>query len=406
MKKLITLILLLTGMVCTASAKTIYIQDSWNFKNEGYKHFCVYIWNGTNTTATEWPGNYLIKDGTAQVETVFVNNERNDNQLYYKVDLGDCANFKFHNYYDTDKKESTDLNSADYYDGGFYTITTGPSLSKQNVYNYNLSVSTVGDISLSNVYLWTGSGGNATKLVGEWPGDTFNGASYRYYSYSDRGTIYVIFNQGNNSGAKQTVDMTAVKGDNSYLIKDNSGEKYDRVESVTTNAYGYCTYVNTNPLTISNATAYYAVDGGNGSATAYAITNPVAGTPMLIKGDNSTTYYFAVASTGTALENTNAFHAGTGEAVSTGTGPYNYILNDDAFYLANGKTVATNKAYLQLSAQATARALIFPDDESTGISAVAASTGNTGAYYNLSGQRVAAPARGLYIKDGKKVMVK
>lgn len=45
-------------------------------------------------------------------------------------------------------------------------------------------------------------------------------------------------------------------------------------------------------------------------------------------------------------------------------------------------------------------------DDTTGISEVKAAEAKATAIYNLSGQRVAAPAKGLYIMNGKKVVVK
>lgn len=180
---------------------------------------------------------------------------------------------------------------------------------------------------------------------------------------------------------------------------------------VTTNDYGYCTLSANVPLTISGATAYYATDKGNGSAEAHKMTknNPVANTPMLIKGTASTTYSFAVAASGEDNPgSSNAFKAGTGSALaSTTDGKYNYILNGNAFYAANDKTVAVGKAYLQLSAAASARALVFADDEATSIEAVDNMPfANDHSVYNLNGQRVNAPQKGLYIVNGRKVVLK
>ena len=45
-------------------------------------------------------------------------------------------------------------------------------------------------------------------------------------------------------------------------------------------------------------------------------------------------------------------------------------------------------------------------DGLTGIKTMKAEAGNSGSYYNLNGQRVAAPRKGLYIKDNKKVVIK
>lgn len=184
---------------------------------------------------------------------------------------------------------------------------------------------------------------------------------------------------------------------------------YELSQPVTTNGKGYATFVSTNALLIPNGiTAYYATDRGNGSAMAVKMTNPAADTPMLIKGDANKTYDFEVAQTGTDNPgSTNAFKKGPVTGLTSGTGPYNYILNGDAFYAANGKNVAEGKAYLQLSAEASARgALIFDNEEETGINIVTASTGNVDAYYNLNGQRITSPSKGLYIVNGRKVIMK
>lgn len=181
----------------------------------------------------------------------------------------------------------------------------------------------------------------------------------------------------------------------------------DAYVKVTTNASGYSTLTLDAPLTISGATAYYATDNGNGSATAHAITNPAANTPMLIKGTASTSYTFAVAASGTDYSSSNAFKAGEGSTLASMTaGKYNYILNGDKFMAANDKMVGTDKAYLQLSKAALARVLTIPGEEETGINVITNTVDNTNAAYNLSGQRVASPSKGLYIVNGRKVIMK
>ena len=178
--------------------------------------------------------------------------------------------------------------------------------------------------------------------------------------------------------------------------------------SVTTNGSGYCTYVNPSyALEISDATAYYATDRNNGSASAHAITNPAANTPMLIKGNAGTNYTFKAVTSGTDYSSTNAFKAGTGSPLANTTGDnYNYILNGNTFKAANGQEVATNKAYLQLSQAASAsRILTFPDDEAAAVHAITAEQDND-SYYNLHGVKVAQPTKGLYIHNGKKLIVK
>ena len=78
------------------------------------------------------------------------------------------------------------------------------------------------------------------------------------------------------------------------------------------------------------------------------------------------------------------------------------------FLKATGASVAAGKAYLQIpTANAPeARVLVTFDDETTGIETVDYVQKTDGLYYNLSGQRVNKPTKGLYIVNGKKFVVK
>ena len=91
----------------------------------------------------------------------------------------------------------------------------------------------------------------------------------------------------------------------------------------------------------------------------------------------------------------------------------NFILNNNGangsgFYLANNKTVAAGKAYLRVPTESAAKISFFSLDGSiTGIEGVQAEAAEgEKVYYNLKGQRVATPSKGLYIVGGKKVIVK
>ena len=90
----------------------------------------------------------------------------------------------------------------------------------------------------------------------------------------------------------------------------------------------------------------------------------------------------------------------------------NYILANEpgtgiGFYKASNGYLAANRAYLSTSTAAAARFLKFADDnETTGIENIEHSTLNIENYYNLQGRRVAQPQKGLYIVNGKKVVIK
>lgn len=172
---------------------------------------------------------------------------------------------------------------------------------------------------------------------------------------------------------------------------------------------GYATYVSTNNLdfSASDIKAYTAKVSDN-----YVVLTEIkqvkAGTPVLLKG---VTDDVEVMETAPAAAVNNDLKAGTGAAVATeGSGVTNYILSTvggtTAFYYAAGKVVATNRAYLPVASGSEARLSIVFADQVTGITTVDASKVAVDGIYNLNGQRVVKAQKGLYIQDGKKVLVK
>ena len=122
---------------------------------------------------------------------------------------------------------------------------------------------------------------------------------------------------------------------------------------------------------------------------------------------------------------TTAYYAnlmvGTVEAITINEtdGEYtNYYLSNGAsgigFYKVNGSVeIKANRAYLPLLKNTVSgtRGFIgmdFDDDENgtTGISEAQQRVGEPDVYYNLQGQRVDNPTKGLYIKNGRKVVIK
>ena len=96
-----------------------------------------------------------------------------------------------------------------------------------------------------------------------------------------------------------------------------------------------------------------------------------------------------------------------------------YISNGKAFHVSqaqqfkveNKLTVGVHKAYININVPAGAKlSLVFDDGETTGIESIDAAENtasvNNDAYYNLNGQRVLNPTKGVYIHKGKKIIVK
>ena len=187
-----------------------------------------------------------------------------------------------------------------------------------------------------------------------------------------------------------------------------------------TGAKGLATYTPSVALDFTNAqdiAAYTATVSG--TTVNLTRTNTVAaGEGVLIRSLNGGPVSEDIPVAATAVEPTagNMF-VGVLEEITqlpTEEGGYtNFILNSNGtngsgFYLANKKTVAAGKAYLRVPTESAGKLSFFSLDGSiTGIEGVEAEAAEgEKVYYNLKGQRVATPSKGLYIVGGKKVIVK
>ena len=113
----------------------------------------------------------------------------------------------------------------------------------------------------------------------------------------------------------------------------------------------------------------------------------------------------------TVTEEDVAEPVGNGLKVSTETKGGNgvYVLANKSegvgFYKWNGGLLGAGRVYVE--APAAARDFLGFDDETTGVVSVAKpQTTNTAEYYDLQGRRIAQPTKGLYIVNGKKVIIK
>jgi len=189
--------------------------------------------------------------------------------------------------------------------------------------------------------------------------------------------------------------------------------------SVSVGPKGFATYCN----------ADYALDFTGKSIEAYTVSSNGAsltltkkqkvakGEPVLLysKTASDSQMIPAIAESEATADNTNKLVAGNDSPITWTDNNHVYILYTGGatpgFYRANNSTVAANKAYLNLGA-AGARAVSFilnMDDSITAISEVATEVGDESAcapVYDLQGRRVAQPAKGLYIVNGKKVIIK
>ena len=141
------------------------------------------------------------------------------------------------------------------------------------------------------------------------------------------------------------------------------------------------------------------------------VSDVPAGEGLLLVGDPGT-YEVPVLTSYSYYAN---LLVGTSEAIEIAqndNGYYNYLLSfrdgEATFSLAeDGSTLAAGKAYLHIpdNGAAGARKLkISFDDNPDGIVSPVKETEGGAAYYNLVGQRMSKPQKGIYIKDGKKIL--
>ena len=184
-------------------------------------------------------------------------------------------------------------------------------------------------------------------------------------------------------------------------------------EVITINSYGWATLVSDNILDFTGSTLKaYVVTGRSGNAVTLSeeLTKVPANTPILLNGAEGS-YTIAVTNSASAIA-TNLLKAGTGAAVSAEAGKTKYALSVEggkaAFKkIASSATIPTGKAYLEFNEEISAPSLDINFGETTGINAVKGEGFMVnGEFYNLNGQRVAQPTKGLYIVNGKKVIIK
>ena len=165
----------------------------------------------------------------------------------------------------------------------------------------------------------------------------------------------------------------------------------------------------------SGVKAYTLTYTSGSEVTATEITTGTipANTPVLLNGEGSTAFN----GTGVAIDADGAFASGalTGVLEQGFVPKDSYVLQNGDSGLGFYKVAADNtigikpfRAYLTATGGGSRVAINFAD-ETTGINAVQGSdvkVNGSEAVYNLQGQRVAQPTKGLYIVNGKKVILK
>jgi len=282
------------------------------------------------------------------------------------------------------------------------------------------------------------------------------------------GCYYKNMLVGNLSGGEITLSATTGDMTNYYLSNGKfltatgtntigNGKAYLQIpttppaanvgssQSVKLNDYGFASFCGSQDLDFTDveglkAFAVTGYDDANGTIWLTRVKRVSARTPLLLKGGSGASYTIPSVAVGSYYANMMKGNL-SGSTITIFTTTYtsdgdmtNYYLKGNQLLKATdgGNTIGNGKAYMQIPSKHVTRSiedivtdlLIYgiSDDEpevisipvargingdgTTNIREKLAPEQTNDVYYNLQGQRVDKPTKGLYIKNGKKVVIK
>lgn len=265
------------------------------------------------------------------------------------------------------------------------------------------------------------------KMVVSVLGNAFRGVVLRNQNSTDS-EANIIAKTDMASTGLQIVDFVLteslpliVNGKNGDRGKSNQSADFDYIyiqrtgdatETATISEAGFATYATKNNVVVpSNENVKVMTVKVNAEGTGIKLNDVAAGTVIpantgiLVKAPAGKCDFVVTSAEGTALA--NDLIAATEEVTSV----------DDKFFaltklgekvgfalVANGVVIPAGKAYLEVSKGTTAKFFSL-DGEATGINSVKTAKAD-GAYYTLEGVKTTKPVKGLYIHNGKKIVVK
>lgn len=198
--------------------------------------------------------------------------------------------------------------------------------------------------------------------------------------------------------------LYAVEGGTDEPLSFNIYVKEAATAENITLANEWNTYCSTNDLDFTNVKVevYVVSEVTATSAKLEAVTVVPAGVGFLIKGTANDKFSVPFAESAGSVTSKLV-----GVTVDTDLEAGNYVLSGNEFVPCNeAGTLPAHKAYLPKELVTSgAKAFGFDFGDATGINEAKAAKAD-GAIYSISGVRVAQPQKGVYIMNGRKVIVK
>lgn len=213
----------------------------------------------------------------------------------------------------------------------------------------------------------------------------------------------------------ESTPISLVKGGNDkqgidFIYIQRTG---DATETVSVSEAGYATYATKYNVEVPNyenvKVMTVKVNDDNSTITLYDVpagTVIPAKTGILVKAAKGNHNFVVTSKEGTELTNNNLV-AATADVTSNGAKFFALTnIGDKVGFalVANGVVIPAGKAYLEVPTSTPAKFFSL-DGEATGINSVKTAKAD-GAYYTLEGVKTTKPVKGLYIHNGKKIVVK
>ena len=213
----------------------------------------------------------------------------------------------------------------------------------------------------------------------------------------------------------ESTPISLVKGGNDkqgidFIYIQRTG---DATETVLVSKAGYATYATKYNVEVPNdenvKVMTVTVNEGNSTIKLHEIpakTVIPANTGILVKAPAGNCDFVVTSDKGETLAN-NDLKAATEDVTSDGAKFFALTKMDTKVGFAvvnNGVKIPAGKAYLEVPGK-TAAKFFSLDGEATGINSVKTAKAD-GAYYTLEGVKTTKPVKGLYIHNGKKIVVK
>ncbi|MBR6198497.1 MAG: starch-binding protein [Bacteroidaceae bacterium] len=328
--------------------------------------------------------------------------------------------------------------------------------AKQYTWNeYAVTFSTFKDWEKVFAYAWSEEDANVVKFSGEWPGNEITGTKENdiyTYAFQACDPEKIIFNDGTTDNpvlyVNKTIDLDFVNG-KAYVpivLSETATEAPEAANGVEVKvkraikAHSWSTIclpfaVPAEQLTmafgegveVKDFTSWSATKSGNDVVSITVGFTPVtameANHPYVIRVKSEISADDGFLVDGVNIDpvatpkkevgeepNVGVFY---GTYVANTTVPeYNLFISNDKFYYSNGSTkMKAFRGYFDLAEHLTISGdpnahIIIIDENATGVTAIRHSDLLKNNVYDLQGRKVENPSKGLYIVNGKKVIVR